>query len=211
MNRPGPGTLGSSGDNFVRTVLVDSARARIDSIVSTGVPPSGPPYTGFFRPDSGGAPTIVPSSLAPFLGSNPNGNWILFVNDNAAGDTGRVVTWCLLLEVGPPTSVDPIGSSVPRDFTLNQNYPNPFNPTTTIQFGLPVAANVTVRIYSLLGQEVATLVDGLQNAGTFQAVWNGRNSAGAPVASGMYFYSLVAKSSDSKETFTTMRKMLLLK
>lgn len=99
----------------------------------------------------------------------------------------------------------------PSTFTLMQNYPNPFNPTTTIQFGLPVAANVTVRIYNVLGQEVATLVDGPQSAGTFQAIWNGRNSAGAPVASGMYFYSLVAKSADGKSSFTNIKKMLLLK
>jgi hypothetical protein len=111
---------------------------------------------------------------------------------------------------GLPTSVgDPLLAT--SSFSLHQNYPNPFNPTTTIQFGLPVAANVTVKIYNVLGQEVATLVDGLQSAGTSQTSWSGRNSAGVPVASGMYFYSLMAKSTDSKATFTNIKKMLLLK
>ncbi|MBM2841508.1 MAG: repeat protein, partial [Bacteroidetes bacterium] len=184
---------------------------RIDSIASTGVTQYGPPYTGFFRPDSGGAPTIVPSSLSPFNGSNPNGQWILFVSDNAGADTGRVRQWSLIIEYGPPVGVGEEQGNVPNGFTLTQNYPNPFNPTTTIQFGLPVAANVTLKIYNVLGQEVATLVDGRQNAGTFQAVWNGRNPYGNQVASGMYFYSLVAKSADNNATFTNIKKMLLLK
>jgi hypothetical protein len=153
---------------------------------------------------------IVPSSLAPFNGSGPNGQWILFLSDNAAADVGVLRQWRLIIEYGAPTGVgNP--QELPNGFSLDQNYPNPFNPTTNIQFGLPVAANVTVKIYNVLGQEVATLVDGLQNAGTFQAIWNGRNSAGAPVSSGMYFYSLVAKSADSKATFTNIKKMLLLK
>lgn len=210
MNRPGTGANGSSGDNFFGTVLVDSAARRIDSIATTGTPPNGPPYTGYFRPDSGGAPSIVPSSLAPFNGADPNGQWILFLSDNAAADVGILQKWSLIIEYGAPTGVgNP--QELPSGFTLGQNYPNPFNPATTIQFGLPVAANVTVKIYNLLGQEVATLVDEFKNAGTFQAVWNGRNSSGTNVASGMYFYSLIAKSADGKSTFTNIKKMMLLK
>jgi hypothetical protein len=107
--------------------------------------------------------------------------------------------------------VEPVAEGIPTEYQLSQNYPNPFNPTTTIQYGLPVAANVTLKIYSVLGQEVATLVDGLRNAGTFQTMWDGRSSSGAQVASGMYFYSLVAKSADNASTFMNIKKMLLLK
>lgn len=110
-----------------------------------------------------------------------------------------------------PVGVAEHTPGVPSDYQLAQNYPNPFNPMTTIQYGLPTAANITLKIYNILGQEVVTLVDGFSNAGTFQAVWNGRNSVGNQVASGMYFYSLVAKSADSKATFTNIRRMLLLK
>jgi hypothetical protein len=117
----------------------------------------------------------------------------------------------MLAYSGAITEVSSQTPELPNGFVLSQNYPNPFNPTTTIQFGLPVAADVTVKIYNVLGQEIATLVDGLRNVGTFQAVWDGRNSAGTPVASGMYFYSLVAKSADSKATYTNIKKMLLLK
>jgi hypothetical protein len=109
-----------------------------------------------------------------------------------------------------PSAVE-VSDSRPTDFTLYQNYPNPFNPTTTIQFSLPVEANTTLKIYNVLGQEVAKLVDKLQGAGTFQTIWNGRTTAGNQAASGMYFYSLVAKSTDGKSTFTNIKKMLLLK
>jgi hypothetical protein len=110
-----------------------------------------------------------------------------------------------------PTSVEPTSGGIPATYELAQNHPNPFNPSTTIQFGLPVAADVTLKIYNVLGQEVVTLFDGQRGAGTFQAVWNGQNSAGNQIASGMYFYNLLAKSTDGKSTFTNIKKMLFLK
>jgi hypothetical protein len=110
-----------------------------------------------------------------------------------------------------PVGVAENHPDIPDDYQLAQNYPNPFNPTTIIQYGLPVAADVTLRIYNVLGQEVITLYSGQRGAGTFQTVWNGRNSAGNQVASGMYFYSLVAKSADNASTFTNIKKMLFLK
>ncbi|MBM2840533.1 MAG: hypothetical protein HW412_1061 [Bacteroidetes bacterium] len=109
------------------------------------------------------------------------------------------------------TDVREISNELPAGFALAQNYPNPFNPTTSIQFSLPTAANVTLKIYNILGQEVATLVNEQRGAGTFEAVWNGRNSAGNQMASGMYFYNLIATSTDGKNTFTNVKKMLLLK
>lgn len=209
MNRPGTGNFGSSGNNFTGTVLVDSATLRIDSIASTGTPPNGPPYTGIFRPDSGGAPNIVPSTLNQFVGSDPNGEWVLFIRDNEAADLGTIQTWCLLLETGPSTGVEPIGT--PGAFKLEQNYPNPFNPTTSIQFTLPVAANVTLKVLNVMGQEIATLVDGHQDAGTFNAIWNGSSKQGYTVASGLYFYQLTAEGSSSSEVFRSMKKMVLMK
>lgn len=212
MNRPGTGANGSNGDNFIGTVLVDTATLRIDNITGDGTPlPGGPPYTGYFRPDSGGTPSIVPSSLAPFIGSDPNGDWVLFLSDNAAQDTGKIQRWSLLLQTGISTSVDPVNYTIPAVFTLEQNYPNPFNPATTIRFALPVPANVTLKIYNILGQEVATLVDEPQNPGTFNAIWNGRSSTGFTVASGVYFYQLVAKASASPEVFQSVKKMVLMK
>jgi hypothetical protein len=96
------------------------------------------------------------------------------------------------------------GTTLPTEFALAQNYPNPFNPSTTILYQLPQAAHVTLKIYNVLGQEVATLMDGLEDAGYKSVVWNAAN-----VASGVYFYKIVMTS--GQRTFTDVRKTLVLK
>jgi DNA/RNA endonuclease YhcR with UshA esterase domain len=94
---------------------------------------------------------------------------------------------------------------LPDNFELSQNYPNPFNPTTTIQYALPKAANVTLKIYDMLGREVRMLVSGNMNAGYHVIEWDGLNSSGAQVASGMYIYRINAGN------FVSAKKMLMLK
>ncbi|HTK81612.1 MAG TPA: fibronectin type III domain-containing protein, partial [Bacteroidota bacterium] len=103
-------------------------------------------------------------------------------------------------------------AQVPDSYTLYQNYPNPFNPTTTISFDLPEAAFVTLKVYNVLGQEVATLFDRQQmDDGTQEVQFN----AGG-LASGVYFYRIVAQGMDddgniSTSNFTSVMKMLLVK
>ncbi|MCD4691414.1 MAG: T9SS type A sorting domain-containing protein [Calditrichales bacterium] len=82
--------------------------------------------------------------------------------------------------------------NIPQNYSLHQNYPNPFNPATTINYDLPKTSNVVLRVYDLIGQEVKTLVNDIQTAGEKSVVWNGRNSAGQIVSSGVYIYSLQA-------------------
>jgi hypothetical protein len=97
-------------------------------------------------------------------------------------------------------------SGVPNTFVLDQNYPNPFNPTTLISFDLPQFQNdVKLTVYNLLGHRVAELYNGSANPGRFQVEWNGLDSYGQTVASGMYFYEL--KTGD----FTARKKMILLR
>jgi 5'-nucleotidase/UDP-sugar diphosphatase len=91
-------------------------------------------------------------------------------------------------------------SARPTEFRLEQNYPNPFNPTTTIQFVVPVSGFVSLKIYNLLGQEVATLINGELSAGQHDVVWNAKG-----IASGMYFYKLEARG------YTATKKMILLR
>ena len=108
------------------------------------------------------------------------------------------------------TGVDEEELGIPETFQLGQNYPNPFNPSTTIRFGLPEQATVSLRIYNLLGQEIATLAEGEMSAAYHRVVWNGRNSAGAQVATGMYFYRFEA-TGVSGEKFNSLKKLILLK
>ena len=89
---------------------------------------------------------------------------------------------------------------IPRDFTLFQNYPNPFNPSTTISYRLPKTSHVILKIYNMLGQEVAMLVNEEKVAGVYQAQWNA-----SKLPSGLYFYRLTAGA------FTDTKKMMLLK
>jgi flagellar hook assembly protein FlgD len=72
------------------------------------------------------------------------------------------------------------------------NYPNPFNPTTTIRYQLGTDARVSVKVYSILGQEVATLYEGFQTAGEHALVWKGVNNISQTVASGLYIYRVQA-------------------
>ncbi|TAK57566.1 MAG: T9SS type A sorting domain-containing protein, partial [Bacteroidetes bacterium] len=98
----------------------------------------------------------------------------------------------------------------PEKYELYQNYPNPFNPSTMIEFDLPVASTVTLKVYNLLGQEVATLLNNQLVEEGAQAVEF--NAANYP--SGVYFYRINVESVDEDgvaSTFTQIMKMMLMK
>ncbi len=105
-----------------------------------------------------------------------------------------------------PEVVSPM---IPKMFALSQNFPNPFNPSTTIRFSLPENASITLKVYDVSGREVNTLAEGSWDAGTFDALWSGRNSAGEDVASGIYFYRLAARSAGRE--FHASGKMVLIR
>jgi photosystem II stability/assembly factor-like uncharacterized protein len=109
------------------------------------------------------------------------------------------------------TDVNTADAGIPTTYALDQNYPNPFNPITTIRFALPKLSNVTIKIYNIIGQEVATLVEGVREAGFYTQQWNGRNQYGNQVATGVYFYRIEAKPADGGAPFTSLKKMLLIK
>ena len=108
-------------------------------------------------------------------------------------------------EVSEITGIVDINTKVPKNFSLTQNYPNPFNPSTTIQYDLPKGENVKLKVYDILGREVATLVDDFQAAGSYKVQWNGRNDRGASLASGIYLYSFDAGG------YKSVKKMIYLK
>ena len=96
-------------------------------------------------------------------------------------------------------------SAIPYAFDLKQNYPNPFNPTTQIKYDLPESANVTINIYDVLGRNISTLVNGLQNAGYHSLRWDAKNNIGESVSAGMYIYTIQAGE------YRATKKMVLLK
>ena len=100
---------------------------------------------------------------------------------------------------------DAIESAVVNGFQLEQNYPNPFNPLTRIQFSLPKSTQVTLTVYSTLGQKVKTLLDGHMPAGTHYAQWDGTDENEATVANSVYFYLL------QSDLGVIKKKMMFLK
>ena len=94
---------------------------------------------------------------------------------------------------------------VPDKYCLYQNYPNPFNPVTEIRFDLPEQVRVELRIYNVLGQEVATLLDAIHPAGAYKVHWDSQSTSGISVASGMYVYRIKAGK------FADAKKMMLIR
>ena len=99
-----------------------------------------------------------------------------------------------------PTAVNDGTSKLPVAYKLDQNYPNPFNPSTTINYSIPKASIVTIKIFNIIGQEVKTLVNENKSPGNYSLRFNAAN-----LSSGVYFYSLRA------ENYFQVKKMLLLK
>ncbi len=130
-------------------------------------------------------------------------SWTVSVNDGlhnvASADTFFFVTRLT-------TGVKDHGRSVPRTYALYQNYPNPFNPTTRIRFDVPRASEITLKLYTVNGQEVVTLLDRVSfDPGVQEVEMNGSG-----LASGVYLYRVTAHGSDGT-TFLAVKKLMLIK
>jgi ligand-binding sensor domain-containing protein len=171
-------------DNSVRAIVIDN---------------SGNKWIGTFR------------GLAKF----DNTNWVVYDTNNSGLPFNNVYTIAIdnlenkwigtegglaVYREGGVVSVSEAPEEVPGNFILYQNYPNPFNPSTTIQYQLPGAGFVTLKIYDLLGREIFTLVNKEQTAGRYEVNFNASN-----LASGIYFYQIKSSS------FVLTKKMVYLK
>lgn len=153
-----------------------------------------------FRVDD---PAIKTIELTTTTTTNPDHS-LMFVYNDADGQMkadSPELSGLLVNLTGKDTG----GNMLPTEFALKQNSPNPFNPTTSISYDLPKATNVRLDIFNVLGQKVVTLVDGFQNAGTQNVIWDGRDQSGSSVASGIYFYRISASN------FSATKKMMMLK
>jgi hypothetical protein len=121
-------------------------------------------------------------------------------------ESGEAIGIFVINSVQAPTGVDDQGSDalLPDHCWLEQNYPNPFNPRTTIRYHLSEGAHVGITVHNVLGQVIRTLVDQAMPAGDHSVEWDATDLHGRPVASGIYFYRMIA----GEASFT--RKMTLI-
>jgi hypothetical protein len=131
----------------------------------------------------------------------------IIVGPTSSSSTPHLGSYFLLDDLsysGTASAVDNASVS-PQSFSLDQNYPNPFNPSTSIRFSVAQPGHVSLKVYNVLGVEVASLVNEQKDAGTFSTNWN---AAGLP--SGMYLYRL-SVTSDKGQVFDQSKKLMLLK
>ena len=133
---------------------------------------------------------------------DPNGTW--------TEGTANPGNSTLVTNPGDPNSHPPITAVEdelfkPNSFALHNNFPNPFNPSTKITFDIPNTSNVRLDIFNSLGEYIITLVNQNYSPGKYVTVWNGRNSSGNQVNSGVYIYRLTTNN------FTKSKRMVLLK
>jgi hypothetical protein len=139
--------------------------------------------------------------INPIVMESPNHSLTYYYNDYTDG--GAEVR-----SVQPDVEAGPVVYSrdaVPGRFALHQNSPNPFNPTTSVKYDMASAGDVNIAVFNVLGQEVKELVNGYSEAGSHEVIWDGKNTYGEQVASGIYFYRI------ETEQFNETKKMILLK
>jgi flagellar hook assembly protein FlgD len=129
----------------------------------------------------------------------------LTVTVHALGEGTAIVSQIWIRETGKGFRAETIENPIPTAYKLDQNYPNPFNPTTTIRYAVPADGPVTLKVYDITGREVATLVNGHVQAGTYEVRFEAKNGKGTSLASGVYFYQLRSGS------FTATKKFILLR
>jgi len=203
----------NNGGSIYKTV--DGGTSWIDK--APGMPYS-PGYIKFFNANNGivaggayfGQPAVLVTSdggenwttqITSVPDGASSGSFLseYFVDNNtgwAVGGSGSI------LKFEMTTSVEDIRNPVPKDFSLEQNYPNPFNPTTVINYSLPKASHVSIKVYDMLGKEVTELVKETKKAGRYSILFSTLNYH---LASGIYFYQL------KTDEYVSMKKMILMK
>lgn len=185
------------GWNLVGSVAQSIPTTQVSSV------PAGAATSPFF--DYHGS-YVITNTIDPGKGYwvrvNQSAKLILSSSPAAAGGAGaiRIEPTTELPPAPPEANANGRPNPSPREYSLAQNYPNPFNPATVIRYSLPAASHVTLKVYNLLGEEVSTVVDRMQEAGYESVTWDANN-----LPSGIYVYRL------SSGGFAGARRMMLLK
>jgi len=205
----------SGPETWVTTAAITSGNYSFWAILNDGTGGSFSIYDGFTDSEKWqtlsngiGRPTAGPGDISYVVGSGP-----LTITAGETIDVGFVIGAGLNLtelqtivanaRLKYPSlilSADEERNSLPQSFNLLQNYPNPFNPTTVISWQLPVSSHVLLKVYDVLGREVATLMNEEKPAGFYETEFQG-----SYLTSGVYFYRITA------ENYTMTKKMLLTK
>jgi hypothetical protein len=199
---------GTAGAEAYEGMLV-----KLNNLTVTDVNPTFSDVTEFSVNDGSGATVVQRSgkySYSNIPGDSSAGKIILRVGNRIGSLTGIVYYSFNQYKFVPRTDADFVGviltgvgegaRPVPQTYELSQNYPNPFNPSTVIEYAVPAAGPVTLKVYNILGQELRTLVNAVQDAGHYRVRFDGTS-----LGTGVYFYRLQAGS------FSRVEKMLLLK
>ncbi len=129
----------------------------------------------------------------------------VYVTGDIDAVTGPGFDYATIKYSQTPTSVDQISSAIPENYSLSQNYPNPFNPTTTIKYSIPEISIVELKIYDILGKEIATLINEEKLPGNYEIKFNAEMRNGKTLPSGIYFYRI------STSKYSSVKKLQLIK
>ena len=125
---------------------------------------------------------------------------------NDAGNLSDTSSTFIFTTAANVTEVEGSKSVIPDRYALFQNFPNPFNPTTVIRYALPADSRINIVVYNILGQEIRELLNNTETAGYHEVIFNANN-----LASGIYFYRIMAVSTDNKKEFVDTKKFILMK
>ena len=156
---------------------------------------------GEFQPDTARV------NFNSFVNQNAKGNWVINILDRNSGVVGTLSRWALII------FGDSISTSVKDDFvdlntfSLSQNYPNPFNPSTLINWNQPFDGFVSLKVYDILGNEIATLVNQERKSGSYKVEFDATN-----LTSGIYFYRIIVNQTGGGKAgkFSETKKMILM-
>ena len=177
---------------------MDSLIAYIRDVITSGTATSPTRY--YYTPGEGD-PQPNPAMVWPLGYNLAVGNSALVGADGKPlGDLNWYPQYAERWDPSLLTGIEQVNTSVPESYKLGQNYPNPFNPTTKIEFAIPQSGNVSLKVFNILGQEVATVINKQMKAGSYQVDFDG-----SKLTSGVYVYRLETPN------YSVSKKMLLLK
>jgi hypothetical protein len=184
------------------------AYASAQRLIDVKIEMNASPWTNYSRTSTILLPTVKKHFSFPFTMQNLT-DYHARVSFNCGISNAYVFLGNIALYELVPLAADDLLGSAPTQTILEDNYPNPFNPSTTLRYGLPNNSIVSLKIYNVLGQQIANLVNGEQSAGWQRVTWNVPQSG---ISTGLYFYRLEAVDvSNPKNRFVQVKKMMLLK